>query len=105
LWMNLLLVTARFACIVRHEFGHALTARHFGIRTRNITLSPLGGMAQLDRMSHNPWEEFWIAIAGPMVNVVIAGLLGAALFVGMNLDPNLFDRAPGKFLLALLGMN
>jgi Zn-dependent protease len=105
LWMHLLLIAALFCCIVLHELGHALTARHFGIGTRSITLSPLGGIARLERMSHKPWEEFCIAIAGPLVNVAIAALLGVALFAGFVLNARILETLPGTFVGMLLAMN
>jgi stage IV sporulation protein FB len=64
-----------FSCVVAHEFGHILMARYFGIRTPEVTLLPIGGIANMERIPEEPWQELPVAVAGPMVNVVIAAVL------------------------------
>src|SRR5215472_5424903 len=74
-WDSLVFMVLLFLCVLLHEFGHIFTARAFNVPTPYVTLLPIGGVAQLERIPEEPWEEFLIAIAGPAVNVVIAGAL------------------------------
>lgn len=97
-------VLALFGCVVLHEFGHALTARRYGIHTRDITLLPIGGLARLERMPQDPWHELWIALAGPAVNVAIAVILFAALLARGAL-PSEPSVLAGGFAARLMGVN
>jgi Zn-dependent protease len=83
-----------FLCVTLHEFGHIAMARHFGVNTPQVILSPIGGIAAMERMPENPRQELLVAIAGPLVNVVIALALMAALGLGpMLLTTAGFDQA------------
>ncbi|NDE64161.1 MAG: hypothetical protein EB053_07415, partial [Chlamydiae bacterium] len=96
------LLFAVFFCVILHEFGHALAARFFGIQTRDITIYPMGGVARLEKMSHDPFEELVIALSGPAVNFLIFFLL---LPICIQFSPTPFDFEnlipPNSFLGSL----
>jgi Zn-dependent protease len=84
----MLLVSAMFGCVLLHEFGHVFAARGYGIRTPDITLLPIGGVARLERMPRKPLHELVVALAGPLVNVIIAAGIALALGLRFQFDPN-----------------
>ena len=99
-------ILALFLCVVLHEYGHALTARRFGVKTRDITLYPIGGVARLERMPERPIEELWVALIGPAVNVVIAGILLVCLAGAGSLgELRAWDLTSGSFVSRLLVVN
>src|SRR3989475_9385854 len=79
-WQGLAFLVLLFACVVAHEFGHIFTARAFGVSTPDVTLLPIGGGSRLQRIPEEPYEEFLVAIAGPLVNVAIA--IGLIMLAG-----------------------
>ena len=99
-------ILALFLCVVLHEYGHALTARRYGIRTRDITLLPIGGLARLERMPEDPRQEIWVALGGPAVNVLIAAALFAWLVATGTFEPlEGLSVAGGSFLERLMVVN
>jgi Zn-dependent protease/CBS domain-containing protein len=103
---GIVFILALFACVILHEYGHALTARKFGVKTRDITIYPIGGVARLERMPEKPIEELWVALMGPAVNVVIALILFAYLFLTSSLfQLGDLSIASGSFLGRLLVVN
>src|SRR5215208_3344677 len=86
------IIVALFVCVLLHEYGHSLEAQRLGIEIVDITLLPIGGLARLKSLPEKPWDEVKIAIAGPLVNVVLAPIFfGTALLLGGSLTtpPNI----------------
>jgi len=106
LW-SVAFVLSIFVCVTLHELGHSLTAQRYHIKTRDITLLPIGGVASLESIPEKPKEELFVALAGPLVNIVIALVLLPFIYL-----PELTDAFRGlskvggsNFLFSLLSVN
>lgn len=104
-----------FVCVVLHEFGHALAARHYHFHTIDITLYPIGGVARLEKMPDKPLQELVVALAGPAVNFIILTImllffslsrmpLDFATLTYVNADNFLFSLALVNLWLAVFNL-
>src|SRR5260370_30542069 len=109
-----LLILGLIVSVLLHELGHAFVSSRYGIRTLEIVMFPIGGVARLERPA-KPKEEFWIALTGPLVNLLIAGSIFGAFYLqhkAVDLfafdqpsDSNVIDRiALGNLILASLNL-
>ncbi|MCK9461494.1 MAG: site-2 protease family protein [Proteobacteria bacterium] len=116
-----------FGSVVAHELGHALVARRFGVRTEDIVLLPIGGVARIVNLPKRPVHEIAIAAAGPAVSIALAtaayvlllvpslfmspvAVAAASVFIKMNVILGLFNLVPalpmdgGRVLRGLLAL-
>jgi len=100
-----LFILTMFTCVLLHEFGHVLAARGYGIRTPDITLLPIGGVARLERMPRKPSQEFVVAICGPLVNVIIAAAIYLGLGINAEFNPGYDFLKAGHFFEKLMVWN
>ena len=103
-------IISLYACILLHEFGHSLTGKRFGVKTKDIILSPIGGLARLESIPDIPIQEFQIAINGPIVNLIISSLLAIVISIcGLPFLPEIIDGVvridSSNFLQWLMYMN
>jgi len=112
--MSVLYLAALFGSVLLHELAHSVMSRRFGIKTLEIVMFPIGGVARLER-NPKPREEFWISLVGPFANLLIAALVFGWLYARGGLvnladlvkptDANLWERiAVGNLALAAFNL-
>ena len=94
--VTMVVIVALFFCVLLHEYGHSLTAQRLGIEIEDITLLPIGGVARMKSLPEKPWDEVKIAVAGPLVNLVLAPVFFgiAFLFGDVFITPDFFSSVP-----------
>lgn len=110
LLLGLITALSLFASVVAHELGHSFIAIRQGIDVKSITLFIFGGLASLEKESETPAEAFWVAIAGPLVSLLLCGIFTAigvttaasgplaailGVLAAVNLALALFNLIPG----------
>ena len=112
LWQDIayaVLMLLVFVCVILHEYGHALTAKKFGVETVDIIVSPIGGIARMRHIPDKPMQEFFIALNGPLVNLILGTFLGIVMYLitgKFSLDLNTYDlNDPLEFIRLLSLIN
>lgn len=104
--IDLTTIVLVFGIVVIHELAHALVARRFGCPTSEILLLPIGGMARLERMPERARDELLVALAGPLLNIVLAGGLAIAIVAsGASFDPLRVTGAGDVLVVRLFWIN
>ena len=100
------LLVSMSTCVLLHEYGHALMARRLGVVTKDIIITPIGGLARLERMPRKPFQELLISLAGPTVNLAIALLLATYVFAtGQEWLPTLDFEGLAQFPVIMMWIN
>jgi Zn-dependent protease len=87
-----------FASVVTHELAHSVMAKRYGISVRSITLFLFGGVSQIESEAKKPSEEFWIAVVGPLMSVVMAAIFALVMIVA---SVNTFIGAIAEWLMTV----
>ncbi|WP_040667886.1 site-2 protease family protein, partial [Nitrolancea hollandica] len=82
---GLFILVAVFACVAGHELAHGFVALRYNIAVHDITLLPIGGVARIEQTALTPRREIMIAIAGPLLNIIVAlGLFPLVFFIALS---------------------
>ena len=94
--VTIAVIVALFVCVLLHEFGHSLVAQRLSIDIPDITLLPIGGVARLKSLPERPMDEVKVAVAGSLVNVVLAPIF-YGIGIALGADPLTIGSPTGGF--------
>ena len=104
--LAVLFMCSVFACVLIHEVGHSMIGRYFGKETKSITLLPIGGIAAMESIPEKPGQEIAMSLIGPLINLVIAGVLYALVGRWSGLSaPELYPGSARAFFASLITVN